>query len=465
MALVVVLGSAVTLLCFGPAQSVGQMPKESTTDNKSATVVFEEVSSQLPILPLVDSTAVRQLPASLKSSEYSLDYARHSLVPAMGGSVAVGDFNGDGRKDLYVVIPGGSNRLLEHRTGGTFADITDQAKVAGTGCDLGAAFGDFDKSGHPSLFVAGLRGVTVYHNNGDGTFTDVTAKAGLKGKAGELASSVLLFDADNDGFLDVLVTIYTDLNAPPSKPSFTFPNDFAGANSRLYRNQHDGTFAEVTSRAGLDGNPGRTHMALAGDFDKNGRQDLLLLRDDKPPALFRNQGHGEFEDKTWDAGTEIWKYAYVEGQTADFNNDGKVDAVLWSTIGNEVLLNRGSGKFAQDESLPLIYAANRAFGFHGLTADFNGDGSNDLLTVDNKGAWHLLMYHAGKFEEEPFELKIKDGLTRGFAALAALRLGNAGKRGSNDLTLVGLTLRGEIKIFRRAESQEVHGLSDKPSSK
>ena len=98
--------------------------------------------------------------------------------------------------------------------------------------------------------------MALYRNNGDGSFTDITEKSGLKLKPGELATSVLLFDADNDGFLDLLVTVYTDLSVPPAKKSFTFPNDFAGANSRLYRNQHDGTFKDITEAAGLNSNPG-----------------------------------------------------------------------------------------------------------------------------------------------------------------------------------------------------------------
>ncbi|MFZ0421085.1 MAG: VCBS repeat-containing protein, partial [Candidatus Sulfotelmatobacter sp.] len=169
------------------------------------------------------------LPIPIRSEEYSLDYARRNLVPAVGGSIVVGDFDGDGHPDLYVIVPGGSNHLLKNRADGTFVDVTDKAKVAGTGADLGGAFGDFDKSGRPSLFVAGLGKVALYRNNGDGSFTDITEKSGLKLKPGELATSVLLFDADNDGFLDLLVTVYTDLSVPPAKKSFTFPNDFAGA--------------------------------------------------------------------------------------------------------------------------------------------------------------------------------------------------------------------------------------------
>ncbi|HEY1658660.1 MAG TPA: VCBS repeat-containing protein [Candidatus Sulfotelmatobacter sp.] len=407
-----------------------------------------------------------QLPISIRSEDFSLDYARRTLLPAMGGSVAVGDFNGDGRSDLYVAEPGGSNHLLQQMGDGTFLDVTEKARVKGTGSDVSATFCDFDKSGRASLFVAGLGGVTLYRNNGDGTFTDITAKAGLKGKSSELATSVLLFDADGGGYPDVLVTIYTDFNAPPRKASFTFPNDFAGANSRLYRNQHDGTFTEITESAGLGDNPGRTHMALAADFSQSGRMDLLLLRDNKPPALFRNQGHGKFVERTWDAGTDIWTYAYMEGQTADFNHDGKLDVALWSTVGNEVLINQGNGKFDDEESLPLVYAANRAFGFHGLTADLGGHGYDDLLTVDNKGKWHFIVNRAGTFREGSMKWIMESAsLEREatkvaepeFAALIA-----APREGSNKVMLIGVTTDGILRIFEPRPAENSHEQSQAP---
>jgi hypothetical protein len=438
----------------------------SSAAAKSLPTTFTEITSRLQVSlpPIAPPSGAFTLPIQIRAEDYSLEYARRNLVPAMGGSVVIGDFDGDGHPDLYVIVPGGSNHLLQNRADGTFVDVTDRAKVAGSGADLGGAFGDFDKSGRPSLFVAGLGGVALYRNNGDGSFTDVTEKAGLKLKPGELATSVLLFDADNDGYLDLLVTVYTDLNAPPAKKSFSFPNDFAGASSHLYRNQHDGTFKEITAAAGLGTNPGRTQKAIAADFNHNGRMDLLLLRDNKPPVLYRNQGRGEFEDQTWDAGTEIWKYAYVDAQTSDFNHDDMTDIVLWSTVGNEVLLNQGKGKFKQDESLPLVYAANRAFGFHGLAADFSGAGYDDLLTVDSKSNWHFIVNHAGKFEAAPFALsqetsavsKTGAGQLPFFAFVTTARL-----LGSGTLDLVALTMDGRVEIF---EEQPGRAMGDGPRS-
>jgi hypothetical protein len=443
----------VVLLVFVSLAAWAQTQRnEKSSGAKPAVVRFAEVTSRFHISlpPIKKIPEVEKLPVLIPAAKYSLEYARRALVPALGGSIAVGDFDGDGRPDLYVVVPGGANRLLQNRADGTFADVTEKAMVPGTGADLGAAFADFDKSGHISLFVAGLGGLTLYRNNGDGTFTNITAKAGLKGKPGELATSVLLFDADNDGFLDVLVTIYTDLSTPPSKGSFSFPNDFAGADSRLYRNQHDGTFVEITEAAGLNSNPGRTHMAVAADFSHDERTDLLLLRDNKPPALFRNMGKGAFEDKTWDAGAEIWKYAYVEGQAGDFKHDGKIGAALWSAVGNEVLVNLGNGKFEQDDSFPLVYAPNRAFGFHGLAADLDGDGYDELLTIDDKDNWHFISDDAGRLEERPFRLLPEASADTGlkelpaFASITTARLDKSG-----EVYLVGLSVDGGVRIFRR----------------
>jgi enediyne biosynthesis protein E4 len=465
----------VLVLAFVSALVPSARSQQISAPAKPETIKFAEITSRLHISlpPISQPSGTLTLPIPIRSEDYSLEYARRNLVPAMGGSIVVGDFDGDGHPDLYVIAPGGLNHLLKNQPDGTFVDVTEQARVPGTGSDLGGVFGDFDKTGHPSLFVAGLGGVTLYHNNGDGTFTDTTEKAGLKRKPGELATTVLLFDADNDGFLDLLVTVYTDLSVPPSKESFTFPNDFAGANSRLYRNQHDGTFKEMTESAGLASNPGRTHKALAADFNHSGRMDLLLLRDNKPPVLYRNQGRGQFEDQTWDAGTEIWKYAYVDAQASDFNHDGKMDVVLWSTIGNEVLLNEGKGKFEQEESLPLVYAANRAFGFHGMAADFLGDGNDDLLTVDDKGNWHFIVNHAGRFEEAPFTLSAESATAEGsgaktgaplayFAFMTAAHLRGANKVDPGKIDLVALTVDGRVQIF---EERNVRAVGKAPHSR
>jgi hypothetical protein len=411
-------------------------------------IILTDITAKLHLtLPAIEHPQnAETLTKTIAASDYSLDFVRKVLIPAIGGSVAADALDGSGYSDLYVVVPGGQNHLFHNLHNGTFADVTNKAGVAGTGSDLAAAFGDYDHSGYPSLFVVGLDGVRIYHNDGDGSFSDVTEKSGIKKTPGELATSALLFDAEGSGNPDLLVTVYTVLNTPPSKPSFLFPNNFASVASHLYHNNGDGTFREITTDSGVSGNPGRTHEALAADFSHSGHLDLLMLRDNKPPVLFRNTGNAKFEDATWQAGEDDWKYAYVAGQLADFDHDGKVDLALWSTIGNQVLINQGEGKFDQADSFPVVFAANRAFGFHGTTSDLKGDGFDDMLMADNNGDWHYIANHRGKFGLAKIELKsgaskFQDGKSSfpDLASLTPVRLQKSGK-----VILIGVRTDGRV---------------------
>jgi enediyne biosynthesis protein E4 len=434
---------------------------QATRKPKPEEITLVDVSApmHLWLAPQSSPHLAQTLEQPISSGRYSLEFARQILIPAFGGFVAAGDLDGSGYPDLYVVVPGGSNHFFRNLRNGTFADTTKKAGVTGTGSDLSATFGDYDHSHHASLFVAGLGGVTVYHNNGDGTFTDITEKTGIRRVPGELATSALLFDAEGNGTLDLLITVYTDLNAPPAKASFWFPNDFPSARSHLYHNQGDGTFREMNLADSLDQNPGRTRKALAADFGHSGRRDLLLLRDNKPPAFFRNKGQGAFEDQTWQAGRENWKYAYVDGQLSDFDHDGKLDVALWSTVGNEVLVNQGEGKFEPEKTLPIIFAANHPFGFHGATADLKADGYDDLLVVDNNGEWHYIVNHGGKFQLAQLRLQSVEtkakaergaSLFPGLSCLVPVRIQKSGK-----VVLIGVKTDGQLVALAAGRNPKI----------
>lgn len=443
------------------AASPLRLHSQQATRPKAPAVLFRDVTATLHLtVPATSGNSGRSgLNEPIRADQYSLDFARQRLIPSMGPSLAVSDFNQGGSTDVYLVVAGASNHLFHALKDGTFSEVTISAKVAGTGSDLSASFADYDHTGHQSLFVAGLGGVTVYHNDGDGTFSDVTAKAGLKCKPGELASSVLLFDADGDGFLDALVTVYADLSRTPEKSKFLFPNDFPGAGSRLFRNNHDGTFREVTASSGLAENPGRTRRALAAHFTLGDRMDLLLLRDNKPPALYRNLGNCNFEEITWEAGAQNWKYAYLDAEVADFNGDGKPDVVLWSTISNEALINQGGGKFKPNGSLPMVFPANRAFGFHGTVVAVSGDGTNDLLASDNRERLHLIGNRQGHFFQMPvaFEVNATGRATTDripdLAALIELKPPSPAPRLLLGVRLDGQLIALERKLARKTTSR------------
>jgi len=402
-------------------------------------VSFTEITAKLgatfpSAVPLAGVSQVRP-------DHFLEDYARKGLVPLLGSSMAIGDYDGDGHPDLYVVSPAGTNHLYHNNGDGTFTDVTDKAGVAGPGASVSATFADYDNSGHPSLFVAGLGGVTLYHNDGKGTFTDATEKAGLKGKAGELDTHAVLFDTDNDGFVDLVVTAYTDLAEPPQqgKTAFSFPEDFPGLTSRLYRNNGDGTFTDVTASSGLTAK-GRMRKAVFADFNNDGYTDLLFVRDDGAPLLYINKGEGKFADSTAEAGAALVQSSAVDAEVADFNHDGNFDLALWSLSGYQVLLNHGNAKFAAAGPMPAVTPPSGIFALRGTVADVNADSFDDLVAVDAGGKWHLIANHAGKFSEQSLELTAGKTLSQ----LVPAWLVNPGK-----LDLVGVETSGKVFAFER----------------
>ncbi|HEV2349441.1 MAG TPA: FG-GAP-like repeat-containing protein [Terriglobia bacterium] len=325
-------------------------------------------------------------------------------VSPFGPSMTVADYDGDGHPDLYLVLPGGSNHLFHNNGDGTFSDVTAQAAVGGPGGSLSATFADYDNSGHPSLFVAGVGGVTLYHNNGNGTFTDVTGKAELKGKPDEIDSRAVLFDADVDGFLDLVVTGWGGATGTPKGTGSTGTQDTSPIESHFYRNNGDGTFSDITRASGLGSAKGQMRGAVFADFNNDGYTDLLFFRDDGPPMLFINQGEDKFVDRTAEAGPALVRFAAVDAQVADFNHDGKFDLVLWGRDAYSVLLNRGNARFESAPNLPPLKLQSGAFDFHGTVADMNGNGFSDLAAVDGEGKWHLLANRGGRFEDEPLQI-------------------------------------------------------------
>jgi hypothetical protein len=302
------------------------------------------------------------------------------------------------------VATGGWNALLRDNGGGTFEDVTARAGVATRDTVLSATFADYDRSGHVSLLLAGAGGVTLYRSQGSESFTDYTRRAGLPQTSSSICTRAVLSDFDGDGFPDLVLAMYTDLSHPPAKPEFTFPDDFPGAVTRLYRNNGKGGFQDVTEQSGLGGNLGRARTAIVADFNHDQHPDLLILRDDRPPALFFNRGDGNLTETTWQAGDEFTGHAFFDGTVADFNHDGVPDLALWSAVSFRVLLNNGNGRF-KEAKIPRIAPQPASFDFHGSAGDFDGDGLPDLLTVDSQGSWRLLHNQGGGLSEIPLSIK------------------------------------------------------------
>jgi len=403
-------------------------------------VSFSEISQKLNLALPAASAAAFDAHQPIKAADYSPEFARQNLVPLFGPSIAVGDYDNDGHPDLYVVIPFAKNYLFHNNGDGTFTDVTEKAGVAGPGASLSATFADFDNCGKLSLFVAGLDGVKVYHYSGDGVFQDITEKAGLKPEPGEVDTRAVLFDADNDGLLDLVVTAYTNLSKAPAKDPFTFPHDFPGSTVHFYRNNGDGSFTDKTATAGLESAKGRMRGAVFADFTNRGYSDLFLYRDDGPPLLYENQGEDKFVLRR-ETGAALAKAAVLDAQVADFNHDGYFDLAVWTEDGYHVLLNQRDWKFTPAPA-PAIPAPTGLFSFRGAAADLNGDSFPDLLAADAQGKLHFVVNHEGRFREGSIALSLGDA-----AALTSLAF--TGIENPGQLDVLAMTRSGQLHAFEK----------------
>lgn len=329
---------------------------------------------------------------------------------AMAGGVAVFDYNGDGRPDIFFTnganiatlkkdSPKYRDRLFRNDGNGHFTDVTDQAGVAGTGYDVGVAVGDYDNDGHPDLFVAGVYKNTLYHNNGDGTFTDVTAKAGLDKsndpEYGPLWSVAAAWvDVNNDGLLDLFVVNYMQwtysdkpLCAYGGVADYCHPRYYKPTPNQLFINNGDGTFRDASAEWGIRDHPGKGMGVGVADYDLDGRQDLFVTNDGGYAFLFHNL-RNKFEEVAFNAGVALPEDGnLISGMGLDFrdfNNDGYPD-IAYVALNNQTFplyQNTGKGDFVEVTTPSgMRDASMRMAGYGAGLYDFDNDGWKDLFVT------------------------------------------------------------------------------------
>src|SRR5271157_3788914 len=274
----------------------------------------------------------------------------HKYFPQpMCGGVAIFDFDNDGRMDIFFTNgaqmpemkktnPSYYNCLLKQRADGTFEDVTAKAGLLGESLDFnfGVAVGDYDNDGYEDLFICSAGRNTLYHNNGDGTFTDVTDASGITKPPDTLSVAAAWFDYDNDGLLDLVVSNYT-LWTPQtdfrctmgSTEYYCDPRRYKSVPPRLYHNLGNGKFEDVTEKSGLAKSPGKGMGISIADFNDDGWQDVFVANDTEANSLFINKGDGTFEDQGLQLGVaydDSAKAVSSMGSDAkDYDNDGRVD--------------------------------------------------------------------------------------------------------------------------------------------
>jgi len=273
------------------------------------------------------------------------------LIETMGSGCGWIDYDQDGLLDLYLVNGAATSAYapkhalrsaLYHNNGdGTFRDVTEKARVGAEGLfGMGVAVGDYDNDGFPDLLVLGYGRCILYRNNGDGTFADVTQRAGVA-NAGRWASSAAWFDYDNDGRLDLILANYVDWSPErnfwcgdhgPGLRSYCHPDDYHGEFPTLYHNNGDGTFTDVSKESGIAAKPGNGLGVLTFDYDNDGWQDILIANDSMANFLFRNNRNGTFSEVGYASGIAVSMDGAAEAgmgvDAADTTGNRRMDVVI-----------------------------------------------------------------------------------------------------------------------------------------
>jgi hypothetical protein len=388
--------SALWLCTVGiPKMALGQTTKGPDTS----------ASAKAPPGLFVDITQRSGVNFQYQASHTSKKY----LIETMGAGVALFDYDNDGRLDIFLVngtplddpTPPGTlpkkagpkywNRLFHQKPDGTFEDVTEKAGLQGEGYGMGVAVGDYDNDGNEDLYVTAYGGNRLYHNNGDGTFTDVTEKAGVKGSG--WSTSAAWVDLDGDGFLDLVVLRYmdwdfTDVWCGEHKEgyrAYCHPDYFKPISPLVYHNNGNGTFTEMAAKLGL-AKPGKGLGVALADYDRDGHVDLFFANDSMLEFLYHNKGDGTFEEVGLTTAVAVdgdgRTFAGMGVDFADYKNTG-LPSLLVTDLANQryaLYDNNGDGSFtysSQPAGLGKITLLHSGWGVRFF--DYDNDGWKDLI--------------------------------------------------------------------------------------
>ena len=389
------------------------------------------------------------------------------------GGVAIFDFDNDGRMDIFFTNgaklpdlkktdPAFYNCLLRNKGDGTFEDVTKKAGLLGEnlGYNFGVAAGDYDNDGYEDVFICAANRNTLYHNNGNGTFTDVTEQSGIGAKpVGTLSIGAAWFDYDNDGLLDLVVSNYTLWTPQADKrctaagveyycdPRLFYPP----VPHRLYHNLGHGKFEDVTEKSGFGAAAGKGMGISIADFNDDGWQDVFIANDTEANSLFINRGNGTFEERALQLGVaydDTGKAVSSMGSDAnDYDNDGRVDIFYNNLMGQiwGLFQNRGDlFRYVSPQS-KLTQLSAPVSGWSAGFVDYDNDSWKDLYSangdVDNvkpNARQHDTMFgnQGGKMFQDVSEEMGRDFLRVGYQRGAAF--GDLNNDGFPDLVVTSL---------------------------
>jgi hypothetical protein len=397
---------------------------------KSSLLVEEATSNPLPSqVQFID--VAQKAGLNIPNVWGGIEHKR-SIIETKGSGVAFFDYDNDGWLDIYLSNgnrlgaqwPAGTeptSHLYKNNRDGTFTDVTEKSGLARTGWQTGVCIGDYDNDGWDDLFCTFWGHNILFHNNGNGTFTDVTQIAGLSQAKGRWGTGCTFFDYDRDGHLDLFVCNFVKLDPdhPPSLehadvcqwksvPTMCGPRGLPGDSNILYHNNGDGTFTDVSEKAGiLKTGPRNSITAVSYDFDNDGWPDIYVAVDSEPSILFRNNHDGTFTDVAFEAGCayneEGREQAGMGIGVADYDCDGWLDIFKtnFSDDSSNLYHNKGNGKFI-DVSFAAGIGVNRNYVAWGCGfIDFDNDGWADIVQVNGHVYPEVDRYNIGETFKNP----------------------------------------------------------------
>ncbi|UCF37707.1 MAG: CRTAC1 family protein [Acidobacteriota bacterium] len=385
----------------------GCQVESSNADQQQATQVSTPLPPEAVPPPEVGATFTDVSDAAGIGFTHSFgDDNFSNLVEAVGGGAAFLDYDQDGWVDLYLVSgkwaeglssgeresPQSINRLYRNRQDGTFEDVTLKARVGlEESFSMGVTVGDYDNDGYPDLYVANFGSSVLLHNEGNGTFRDVTSQAGVA-NSGLCSVAATWLDFDRDGLLDLYVSSYIDFDPDYSlyyaPDGFPGPMAYKGQPDRLYRNLGDSRFEDVSEQVGIAGLEGRGMSVASIDFDDNGYPDLYVTNDATENFLLKNEDGKHFSQIALESGVG---YNGMGDSTAsmgidfgDYDQDGKVDLFVSDNSLSSLYKNEGDGLF-MDVVVESGIALNSAqyVGWGSFFFDFDNDSDLDILKVNS----------------------------------------------------------------------------------
>ena len=385
--------------------------------------------------------------------KHTSDPFKKYIVESMSGGVLLLDYDRDGWLDIYftnaptvamAIEKKGSAGVLYHNNhDGTFTDVTRAAGLADSCFAMGGAVGDYNNDGWPDIYLTCVAGNALYKNNGDGTFTDVAAKAGVRD--GRWSTGAAFGDYDGDGFVDLMVTNYVDLHlndlpAFGASPNCKYrglevqcgPRGLSGAGDSLFHNNGDGTFTDVSKSAGVDDPNGYYGLSvLWSDFNNTGRPDIYIANDSTPKFLYRNMGHGKFEEIGLQSGTALSgegaEQASMGLAIGDYLHTGRQSLYVTNFSDENDLLYRNDGNwnftetsYSSGVALPSLPLVKWGVAF----ADLDNDGWLDLIEVTGHVYPQVDALATGARYKEPVLLQLnqRDGSFCNASSLAGSAL-------------------------------------------